>query len=61
MKIDIYVQEKFYKTMDLGPDVVRYNYGNIASQISHEINQGLMENYDPLEHFSLAIKPINLS
>ena len=58
MKLAIYVQDKLYKTIDLGPEATRYNYGDIASQISHEINQGLMEDYDPAGHFSLKILPV---
>jgi hypothetical protein len=59
MRLAIYVQQKLYKIIDLGSETKRYNYGKIASEISHEINQGLMENYNPAEHFQLQIVPVN--
>lgn len=58
MRLAIYVQGKFYRFWDLGDEVTRYNYGEVASEISHEINQGLWESYDPAGHFSLSIVPI---
>lgn len=60
MKLAIYVQEKYYKTLDLGPEVTRYNYGKISSEIAHEINQGLMEGYNTAEHFRLQIVPVTI-
>jgi len=58
MQLAIYVQQKFYRIMDLGPTATEYNYGNVASQISHEMDRGLMEGYDPKEHFQLRIVPL---
>lgn len=58
MKLAIYVQEKFYRFMDLGDETTQYNYGKVASEIGHEIKQGLMESYDLSGHFNLGIVPV---
>jgi hypothetical protein len=58
MKIAIYIQNKLYKIQDLGPETVRYNYGKIVSEVTHDRDAGLIADYNPMEHFKLSVVPV---